>query len=75
MRLSYEGRFPEHLCARVHANSPLIALRLDAISSLANLVQVPINPCPYYLLGAMTSIAAFWRGYSRIFVISYVDAV
>lgn len=46
---SYEGRFSEHLCVRVHANSPLIALRLNAISSLANLVQVPINPCPYYL--------------------------
>jgi len=51
--------------SRVHANPALIALRFGAISGVANLVQVLINPRPYPPLGAMTSIAAFWRGYSR----------
>lgn len=35
------------MCARVHANLALIALRFDAISDVANLVQVLINPCLY----------------------------
>lgn len=34
--------------SRVHANLALIALRFGVISSVANLVQVLINPRPCY---------------------------
>lgn len=62
------------MCARVHANLALIALRFVAIS-VANLVQVLINPCLYYPSVRWPQFLPFGTISYCIIIISHIDIV
>lgn len=65
------------MCARVHANLALIVLllRFDAISDVANLVQVLINPCLYYLSVRWPQLLPFGTISYHVIIISHIDIV